>query len=83
MFGWIDNEMLTIRSSMTIGYLREQLCLVQRNGPVMQEPSVEHWPGNYITEQLPRVSIYTCGCPCEMLSSVSSSFSAEYDLQME
>lgn len=40
---------------MTIGYLREQLCLVQREGPLDLEPSVKQWPGNEITQELPRV----------------------------
>lgn len=46
---------------MTIGYLREQLCLAQRSGPVEQEPEVPQWPGNYITQELPRVG-FTIPC---------------------
>ena len=51
-------QKLTIHSrlfSMVIAFLREQLCLLQREGPAQQEPHSAMWPGNHINTDLPRV----------------------------
>jgi hypothetical protein len=40
---------------MLIAYLREQLCLLQRGGPVEQAASGAHLPSNDIADTLPRV----------------------------
>lgn len=42
---------------MTIAYLREQLCLLERNSPVVSSHSDE-WPHEDITETIPRVSYF-------------------------
>lgn len=41
---------------MVIGYLREQLCMLLRDGPVEKQPSDPMWPGMDISRSLPRVS---------------------------
>ena len=44
-------------SSMVIAYLREQFCLLQRDGPMELEPESALWPKNDIKNRLPRGSI--------------------------
>ena len=50
-----------VRCSMVIAYLREQLCLLQREGPIDLVPQVQDWPNNEIAGTIPRVSL--CRCP--------------------
>lgn len=49
---------------MTIAYLREQLCLLQRAGQLDVEPTNPMWPGNAISDVIPRVSsiVNLTGC---------------------
>jgi hypothetical protein len=42
-------------ASMVIGYLREQLCFLQREGPVDLVGQSPAWPKNEIAGALPRV----------------------------
>lgn len=44
-------------ADMTIAYLREQLCLVQRQAHAELEPQSDIWPKNDIAESLPRVGL--------------------------
>lgn len=40
---------------MVIAYLREQLCMLLRDGPIEKPPSDPMWPGTDISRSLPRV----------------------------
>lgn len=42
--------------SMVIAYLREQQCMLLRDGPVEKQPSNPMWPGMDISRSSPRVS---------------------------
>ena len=41
---------------MTIAYLREQLCLLERKAPITS-PHSDEWPHEDITETIPRVRL--------------------------
>jgi hypothetical protein len=41
---------------MVVAYLREQFCMLQRDGPVEQLPENRIWPGQDIVGVMPRVS---------------------------
>lgn len=42
---------------MVIAYLREQRCMLLRDGPVEKQPSDPMWPSMDISRSLPRVSL--------------------------
>ncbi|CAD6578859.1 MAG: CAP64 protein product - [Cyphobasidiales sp. Tagirdzhanova-0007] len=44
-------------ADMVIGYLREQLCLVQREGPIDQDPQNPVWPTHEISATMPRLGM--------------------------